>query len=494
MGKNSQARQQMGKILSFIPTGEYYFTKGVKAYHRRDFHKAIKYLLRATQLEPGEPMILCQLALVYTETAQYRESNELLHEIVEELDEEMVECHYFLANNYAHLGLFREAANHANLYLKYDEDGEFVEDAEDLLELLSLEADEDYFVEDDLIIQQEEAKQLLESGKFAEVVTLLKKMINEYPEFWPAYNNLALAYFYLGEIEKSAMILQEVLERNEGNLHALCNSLVFLHYQNRYDEVNKLADMLEKVKPLLQEHQFKLGATFALIGRYKIAYLWLRRLQKYGFDGNEAFYYWLSYSAYHIGKEERAREAWEKTIKLNPEKIGLEPWNQLHIQAEHLEENFTYISTHLNSQYIEERLFALFLIAISTNKDQMLQIVTFENETASSFEREYMTFIKTGASFSSIKDAHETAKNLYKHYHPVNVLESGLYLMWFSIFVEALQKGMNLKNPKAWAAAVEYVWSKLRDEKIPQSKIAEKYNVSSSTVQKYVKMVNFCLQ
>ena len=94
--------------MSFNPTGEYYFTLGLKAFQRREFQKAIKYLKRAMNLEPGEPMIVCQLAIIYTEIGEFHQSNELLHSILEELDEEMVECHYFLANNYAHLGYFKD--------------------------------------------------------------------------------------------------------------------------------------------------------------------------------------------------------------------------------------------------------------------------------------------------------------------------------------------------------------------------------------------------
>ena len=35
MSKDSKFGQQ-AKILTFHPTGEYYFTKGLKAYHRRE--------------------------------------------------------------------------------------------------------------------------------------------------------------------------------------------------------------------------------------------------------------------------------------------------------------------------------------------------------------------------------------------------------------------------------------------------------------------------
>ncbi len=54
-------------------------------------------------------MIACQLAIIFTEIGEYQESNRAFASILEELDEEMVECHYFLANNYAHLGFFKDA-------------------------------------------------------------------------------------------------------------------------------------------------------------------------------------------------------------------------------------------------------------------------------------------------------------------------------------------------------------------------------------------------
>ena len=52
MGKDSKMNKQ-AKVFSFHPTGEYYFTKGLKAYHRRDLYNAKKFLMRAYELEPS---------------------------------------------------------------------------------------------------------------------------------------------------------------------------------------------------------------------------------------------------------------------------------------------------------------------------------------------------------------------------------------------------------------------------------------------------------
>lgn len=496
MSKDSKARQTKGKILSFNPTGEYYFSKGLKAYHKRDLYKAKKYLQRAMQLEPDEPMIVCQLAVICSETGEYQYANQLLHNILEELDAEMVECHYFLANNYAHLGFFKDAYHHANLYLELDEDGEFSEDTLDLLELLTMEAeelDEELYDQDDLITKQEQARELLESGHFPKAVEILHSVIDDYPEYWSAYNNLALAYFYLGEIKKAADILDKVFEENPGNLHALCNNLVFAFYQRDYKTVKVMKEILEKIKPLSYEHQFKLGATFALIGEYEMAFTWLRKLDKVGFGGDGAFYYWLSYSAYFTGREKLAKSAWEKAVEINPEKAGFEPWNDEKVSHDGFENHYTSILKKLTSEYIEERLFALFLTSMSKGKTEILTSREInQNQKFSHLEREYLSFVRFGNDMKQPKTMpiHETAVLLYENYHPIGTVEAGLFLMWFSIFVEVVNSNQSMNNHKAWASAVEYVWLKLRGEKVSQQQMAEKYAISPSTLKKYIKLVN----
>jgi tetratricopeptide (TPR) repeat protein len=492
MGKDSKALKQKGQLLSFVPTGEYYFTKGVKAFHRRDLIKAEKYFQRAMQLEPGEPMIICQLAIVQSELGEYQQSNRHLHLILDELDEHMAECHYFLANNYAHMGLFRDAFRHANLYLEVNEDGEFAEDAIDLLDVLALEAeemDENFYEEDDLIIKQEEARNLLESGEFPKAIEIFHEVIEEYPEYWSAYNNLALAYFYLGETVKAREILNDVIKQNPGNLHALCNALVFAHYQNHADEVQALKDVLERIHPIHFEHQFKLGATFALIGEYELAYRWLKKLQKTGFEGDGAFYYWLAHSSYFTGRENSARGIWKKVLEHSPEKAGMEPWAEN--PGSKFETHVSAIVNQLDSDYPEERLFALFLTSVSEKKQEILAA---DKSTAkmTDIEKSYLAFVTSGQLNSrehEVAGAHETAKLLYSHHKPIGRNEAGIYIMWFSVFEQAATAGYDFKNKKAWAAAVDYLWDKLREMKTSKQAVAKKYGISVSTLSKYVNLV-----
>jgi tetratricopeptide (TPR) repeat protein len=499
MIRDSKATQETGMLLSFLPTGEYYFTKGLKAFGRKDFIRAKKYLQRAIQLEPGEPMIICQLAIVSTEMGEFEYSNRLLHQILEELDEEMVECHYFLANNYAHLGLFKDAYHHANLYKHLEPDGEFNADTDELIELLTFEADmldEDLYEQDDLMVKQEQARELLESGYFPKAIEVLEKVVKDYPEYWSAYNNLALAYFYLGEAEKAYSILHDVLSKNPGNLHAICNQAVFAYYQNNEAQVQRLKAVLAKINPMIDEHQYKLGATFALIGEFELGHLWLRKLYKKGFDGEGAFYYWLSYTAFHSGHPLFAKSIWKIVLELSPDKEGHEPWNDEPPVLGGYEDHTASIFQKLDSDYIEERLFAIFLIEVSSTREQLLASLQSKSVTKlNKLELDYLAFVKKARPIQQkVYDAHQIGMHLYEHHRPIGALKAGVYLLWFSIFQESLVIDLSYKNHKAWAAAIEYTWFKLRGEKVSQNEVAEKYQLSLSTVQKYVKIVNNCLQ
>ncbi len=327
MSKLVGASEQKAVVIPFHIDGEFFFKKGLRAYRNREFDRAVQLLKRAHELEPEEPMILCQLAAVLSDIGQYQLSTEYLKIVIEELDREMVECYYFISNNYAHLGLFQEAKKHAYKYLELAPDGEFVEETEDLLEVLCIDPDTEDD-EDDLIFLQDHARELMETGDFHQAIDILHELLDGHPKFWSAHNNLALAHFYIGETDEALKLLEEVLQKNPGNLHAICNMLVIYYYLRSEEKVELLVNQLRVVHPILIEHRYKIGATFGMVGKYDLAFPWLLSLKKVGFDGDATFYYWLSYSAYHMKYEQLATHSWKKVLALNPDKEGSAPWEK----------------------------------------------------------------------------------------------------------------------------------------------------------------------
>lgn len=129
-----------------------------------------------------------------------------------------------------------------------------------------------------------------------------------------------------------------------------------------------------------------------MTGEYEAAFAWLRKLQKKGFEGDGPFYYWLSYSAYFTGREEMAKSAWKKAIEINPEKEGFEPWNDEKVTSSGFEDHYSSILKKLESDYIEERLFGLFLTSVSSRRDEILiSEAIVRNNKFSAVEKEYLS-------------------------------------------------------------------------------------------------------
>ncbi|WP_018660851.1 tetratricopeptide repeat protein [Heyndrickxia acidiproducens] len=503
MSRDSKLRQEQGNVLSFIPTGEYYFNKGIQAYDRHDMKKAKKYLQRAVQLEPYDPVITCQLAIIYTHCEEFQQAIELFQHILNQLDPSMVECHYFMANNYAELGFFNEAFYHASQYLEKDPDGEYSEEAEELLYMIDLE-EEDFeyssFEQDELMIKQDEARHLLETGNFEMALKQLNELIDKYPEFWSSYNNVALAYFYLGKTEKAIDVLRTLLQKNPGNLHALCNLAVFYYHQHDTEKLEHLLNGLEKVQPILIDHQYKLGATFAIAGRYEEAYHWLNRLKKMGFEGDESFYYWLSLAAYHTGRRQAAQSFWQQLLEMNPEKKGFEPWNQ-DLEKELNDKNTQFVLGKINSEEMPERLFGIFLIGLASNRSDIVSHPDFKRvDEFTLTEKIYLAHV-LDSQMNDLVDpdevfarGHNIACILYDHYKPLLPDHAKLMLAWFTVFLKGLQQGERFKNEWAYAAAMDYLWHQHNGRKISQQKAAAAYRTSVSTLRKYINQIRTLFQ
>ncbi|WP_330217501.1 tetratricopeptide repeat protein [Planococcus halocryophilus] len=148
------------------------------------------------------------------------------------------------------MGLFWDARNYAKQYLVHETQGKYAAEAMSIVDFAEQE-DWQVFGEDgdtqesEHHYHQEKARRMMEQGDFKSAIELLEKLIEEKPDFWSACNNLALAYFYIGEAEMAKALLHDILRRNTGNLHALCNLAVF-HYYEKNAELDDILELLKK--------------------------------------------------------------------------------------------------------------------------------------------------------------------------------------------------------------------------------------------------------
>jgi tetratricopeptide (TPR) repeat protein len=311
------------KVISINMDAAFFFERAVQSLDRFHYDKALKYFRRAAEYEQDNPVNHCNLAGVLSEMGNYDESNQILQHILETIDPEMTECHFYMANNYANMENFEQAEQALVRYLETDPTGQFMDESEEMMEMLSYELERPAPLTSiksrEGLFEHDKARALLEEGKFAEAVRQLEKLVKNQPEFTAARNNLALAYYYMGQFEKAMETIRGVLEIDAGNLHALCNMAIFHQHFGNKKELAELTELLCKTYPFQQDHVFKLATTMGILSQHEKAYHLFKRLLKAG-DGaaDPCLYHYAAVAASHLGRFDEAYRYWKQTQKLDP--------------------------------------------------------------------------------------------------------------------------------------------------------------------------------
>lgn len=322
-GKKSIAVNEQTKVIPIQWDATFFFERAVRSLDRFHYDKALKYFRRAVEYEPDNPVNHCNMAGILSELGNYRESNEILAWIIDELDPSMTECHFYMANNYANMERYEEAEVSLIHYLQEDEDGQYLDEAEEMMDLLHYELERPTPLTNiksrEGMVEHDQARMLLEEGKFTEAVRILEQIIERQPDFLAARNNLALAYYYMGLFDKAMASIHEVLSIEAGNLHALCNLAIFYQHEEDEESLKPLVQLLIKTEPFHQEHVFKLATTMGILGEHKVAYRhFIRLLKDNDLPQDPCLYHYAAVAACNIGRLQEAERLWKQTIKLDP--------------------------------------------------------------------------------------------------------------------------------------------------------------------------------
>ncbi|NLY78435.1 MAG: tetratricopeptide repeat protein [Lysinibacillus sp.] len=494
-------QQIKNNIVSFIPDGDYYFNKALKALEREQMDRAYKYMKRAAELSPDDAHVLMQYGLLEMDAQNFEKAYELIHTAYC-LEPDEPEHIFYLAEVSGCLGLMSDAKKYAEKYLEIEPNGYYSMEAREIVDFVEFEQfemdDEDEDTYEQMIIQ-EKARRLMENSQFQEAIEMLEQLVDEYPELWAAYNNLSLAYFYVGDLEQSKAILNHVLRENTGNLHALCNLTIIAYYEKDEETLDYLVNMLKKINPFDFENRYKLGATLALIGEYEIAYKWLNSMSKGMAPEDPGFFFWLSQSAYFSDRVKEAEKAWETLVKLDPSKVGMEPWRHIKQQTEipSLEQNRDFIIKKINSDYPAHRMFGFFLLSKSAYRQEIIshpKLIDLAKYNgleklclAYALNHDFNLNNKIEKSFFR---AMSVAEELYNIMNAVTLEVQYLFQMWFVLFERAFQNDYEFKNVKALSASVEYMYySTVNSKQVTKKQYAEKYGISVSTLSKYVEQL-----
>jgi tetratricopeptide (TPR) repeat protein len=298
----------------------FFFERAVQSLDRLHYDKALKYFKRAVEFEPDNPVNYFNMAGILSEMGDFEESNKVLRHLLDTYSG-MTECYFYMANNYANMEMFEQAEQAIIRYLEEDPEGQYLEESEEMMEFLSFELErpmrirnikcrEEYFDHD-------RARALLEEGRVLEAVRLLEKLVKRKPDFTAARNNLALAYYYLGRFKLCLDTIGEVLERDPGNLHALCNLALVCKHTGEHEQLAGLTETLVKIYPFQHEHLFKLATTLGILGRHEAAYRNFKRLLREHPIEDPCLYHYCAASAFNSGRYDEAERYWRLSDRVD---------------------------------------------------------------------------------------------------------------------------------------------------------------------------------
>jgi len=316
------ANNRRPKVIPIRLDATFFFERAVQSLDRYHYDKALKYFRKAVEFEPENPVNHCNMAGILSEMGRYEESNDVLRSVLDRIDPGMTECYYYLANNYANMELYEAAEEALVRYLENDLDGQFLDEADELLDLLKFELNRptklSTIKSKENVFAHDKARELLEAGRFADAVKILEDIIAKEPSFLAARNNLGLAYYYMGLFEKSVVTINEVLESEPGNLHALCNLAIFYQHSNQEGPLRKLVDRLNKTVPFHPEHVFKMATTLGIVGEHKEAYRHFLRLLRTGeLAGEPSLHHFAAVAATNLARYDEAERHWKQAEKLD---------------------------------------------------------------------------------------------------------------------------------------------------------------------------------
>lgn len=303
------------KIVQFEQNAEFYYELYNKYVQKGNLVKALRYIEKAATKKPTDGFIQFNYAGILAELGEVNKSTDILLNIVENIDSDYSECYFGLGCNYLQLQKVKKAIVYFRAYLKLEPKGEFSDEAEDLLEMLTMIKDANNNLDDDEIEKiykiEEEAIVHLENREYSIAVEKFDYVVETLPNAVPARNNLSLTYYYMGNIEKAMELAEEVLKYEPLNIHANCNLAVFYNKLNLKSSVKKQTKLIQTLNTENPEYLYKIADTFGSLGKHLQAYINYKKLISIE-EENPSYIHYTAVAAFNSKKYLDSIKLWEK--------------------------------------------------------------------------------------------------------------------------------------------------------------------------------------
>ena len=285
------------KVLTFPQNSDFYRRRAKKAVESQDFVSALRHLRRALEDDPDNVETIMDLADIYARMGLYERSNLELQLIFHRPDLPP-DILYAMGANYLAMGDYDQAEVMLRAYQMADDDGAYMQQANDSLVFIS-QCEYDTPEDRELDILSMDGKAALDAGDYDHAISCLTEVLERDPGTNFDRNNLAVAYYCVGDMENAWAHENIVLKDSPMDVAGRCNASMFCLWEGKEKEakahlsalrlhlIEELDDLYKyclALADLNMDEELKLALSkILLLCPYDPSMLWLLGVNQYRF-------------------------------------------------------------------------------------------------------------------------------------------------------------------------------------------------------------------
>lgn len=465
-------------VISLDQNGENYYRQGIKKRQQNNIKDALQLLKKAYDKNPKNIDYLTEYAYVMTENGF---GNEAEHLIIDKFVSDNYDMEYFYILSQIHV--ITQDANKAFLYgiqyANHRPEKNYADTLEDMFDV-DVDSEEEVAAEAERFVGQQIFQHLFMNAKVDAALDYLSSLPMHIQNERDFRNLKAMAYLFLNKFDEAQAILEQLLEDDQTDMHALSH-MTLLHYHT--DQIEKYEAYLKKleiVEPLDDDARFKVGLVLNFLQKYEHSYKLLFPLYKKQKLMNFQLLHALSFSSYHLGKIDESKIYWTRMQNFHQISEKFSPWKK-HEAANHildLEEKYL----HDDDQH--KRLLALYLISKVEPKEAIIGLSIWDHiETLDDYEKLYVTFLFQGLKLVRLGRMHIGLELL----NDASYSDEETLLMWINVFHDLYEKYKEFDDVESYVAAALYLYPGGR--KLTKKHLSETFNTSVYRLNKAIDKV-----
>ncbi|MCQ1530004.1 tetratricopeptide repeat protein [Lutispora saccharofermentans] len=310
------------KVVPFEREADFYFDLSFKYLQNGRLKTALRYIEKAVNIKPDDSYMQFNYAGLLAELGHIEHSSSVLLNIVNNLDPGYDECYFGLGCNFLQIQKIKKALEYFEKYLSLAPYGEFAEEAEHLVEMLTMIIDANNNLDDEELEKiykiEEDAIKFMERRDYEKALKNLEEVVSKLPNAVPAKNNLSLTNYYLGKIDIAIAMAKEVLAYEQGNVHANCNLAIYYNKLGINSLLGRQIRIIKKLYPENEDYAYKIADTLGCLNRYKEAYDAYKRLLRINGE-NPKYVHLTAVAAFNCKKFKEAAALWERLQETDKE-------------------------------------------------------------------------------------------------------------------------------------------------------------------------------